>query len=261
MKIASILATALFLIYSALLVSACQNENVGGAPPENVSVSQLIGEADNVYKERADLTKLRQGIELLRRARMVDGNNYEAAWKFAKFCYFLGDNAAEEKDRKAAFKDGISAARAASKLEPEKPDGHFWLAANMGGEAQLSLLGGAANVSEIRQNLLKVVELQPDYHHASAYAALARLELKTRNFFGGSTEKAIEYAETALKIEKDNALVYLTLGEAYLAAKRKSEARQTLETLLKKSAHPDFVPEHSKIVEQAKQLIDKKLDR
>src|SRR6266480_684821 len=46
---------------------------------------QKILEADRLYAQREDLSKVRLGIALLRQARIADYGNYEAAWKLAKF--------------------------------------------------------------------------------------------------------------------------------------------------------------------------------
>src|SRR6185295_19329639 len=56
---------------------------------------------------------------------------FVSAWKLAKARYWLGTHA-EEKSRKAYLEAGIAAGRAAIAAASDKPEGHFWVAANMG---------------------------------------------------------------------------------------------------------------------------------
>ena len=246
----------LSLLSAVLLIINCSggNQSEKATTGETVSAAELIAQADNLYKQREDLAKLRDGLQLLRRARVADGNNFEAAWKLAKFNYFMGDNTKDEKLRDRSFKDGITAAKGATKLQADKPDGYFWLGANLGGQAEANIFDGAANLPEIRQNMKKVIEIQPDYQGAMAYVALAQTELKTRGVMGGKAEKAANYLEQALKINKQNPAIYVYLAEAYLYLHRKPEARKMLNTMRNTAPNPDYLPERREAEEIAKKL-------
>ena len=50
--------------------------------------------------------------------------------------YWLGTNGLPERERKAALEAGIAAGRKAIAIDPSRPDGHFWMAANMGALAE-----------------------------------------------------------------------------------------------------------------------------
>ncbi|MCV4614925.1 hypothetical protein OFM04_34035, partial [Escherichia coli] len=83
-----------------------------------------------------------------------------------------------------------------ARLEPEKPDGHFWYAANIGELARMSpITVGLKSLDEIRESFLRVIAIQPDYQGASAFDALGDIELSTRFIGGGRPEKAVEYLE------------------------------------------------------------------
>ena len=49
--------------------------------------------------------------------------------------YWLGGHSTDT-GRKAVFESGIAAGRAAIAIAPNKPEGHFWVAANMGALAE-----------------------------------------------------------------------------------------------------------------------------
>ncbi|MEP6924032.1 MAG: TRAP transporter TatT component family protein [Pyrinomonadaceae bacterium] len=255
MKHAKLFKINLVLII-ALLCLNCggKTQSSDEATGESLSAVQLIAKADNLYKQREDLTKLRDGLQLLRRARVAEGNNYEAAWKLAKFNYFMGNNTKDEDLRDRSFKDGITAGKSAIKLQPEKADGYFWLGANLGGQASGNVLDGAANLSEIRQNMNKVIEIQPDYQGAMAYVVLAQTELETRGLMGGSAEKAADYLEQALKLNKENSFIYLYLAESYFYTNRKAEAKKMLDAMRNMPPSPDYLPERREAEEKAKKL-------
>ena len=65
-------------------------------------------------------------------------------------------------------------------MEPDKPDGYFWYGANLGELARRSpITVGIKSVADIQQAMNKVIEIDPGYQKASAYDALAQIELQT----------------------------------------------------------------------------------
>ena len=224
---------------------------------ETVAAGELIRQSDVLYSQRENLDKLREGIALLRRARSSEPQNFEAWWKLAQANYFLGKNSPDDTESEKAFKEGIGAAKRAMQIAPEKPDGYFWTGANLGGEAQRNTLSGITSVSEIREMMQKVIEIQPDHQGASAYDALAQVELGTR-LTGGSTEKAIEYLQKGLALNKENAYLHLHLAEAYLALDRDGEARKQIDAVLKMKPPEEYLPEYNDAARQAQKLLKTK---
>lgn len=220
---------------------------------ESVPTAEFIAESDELFRQRQDPAKLKESLSLLRRVRQSDNRNFEAAWKFARANYYLGKYSTDEKESEKALKDGIEAAKIATRIEPEKPDGHFWLGATLGERAKKSPLSAAGSLGEIRKAMEKVIALQPDYQGASAYDALAQLEMNTP-LLGGDAKKAVEYLEQAIALEKENTYLYLHLAEAYLALDKTAEARKQIDALFKVKPHPDYQLEYKEVVEKAKKL-------
>src|ERR1041384_8308729 len=94
-----------------------------------------IAEAEPFYEGREDLTKARTAVTILRQAYAADYGNYEAAWKLARAAFSVGDRTDIDSEQDDMFRDGIDAGKAAVKLQPNKPEGHFWLGANYSGRA------------------------------------------------------------------------------------------------------------------------------
>lgn len=249
------------IIFVMLFLSACssrENYDDSETKKETVSAAELIKQADALYEKRDNPDNLRQGIGLLQRARNAEPKNYEANWKLSQFDYYLAAHTTDDKEIEKAFKQGISAGETASSIAPEKPDGYFWTGANLGGKARKNpLTDGATSVGAIKEQMNKVIEIQPDYQGASAYDALAQVELGTR-ILGGSADKAVEYLEKAMALEDNNSNIRVHLAEAYLATNRKADAKKQLEYVLKMKPDPQFLPEFQESTEQAKRLLDTK---
>ncbi len=221
------------------------------------AIAGAISKADELFKQREDIEKLRDAIKLLGAIRSPNRRNFEIEWKFSKFNYCLGKQSTDEKESENAFETGKQAGRIASRMETAKPDGYFWYGANLGEQARRSpVTVGIKAIDDIRETMNKVIELDPKYQGASAYDALAQVELSTTGMMGGKPEKAVEYLEKALELEKENTYIYLHLAQAYTAVGRKPEARKQLEHLLKMKPNPDYVVEQKETTEKAKKMLE-----
>ena len=254
-----LVAVALCCVMSACASDSTAERSTNETQPATVTVSpaELVKQADQLYTQREDLARVREGLAKLRGARAAEPNNYETAVRVAKFNYYLGDNSTNAGERDKAFEDGVEAARAAIKLQPEKPDGHFWLGANLGGQAKVSMLSGIADTDEIREEMEKVLKLDEGFMSGSAYMALGQVYRETPRMMGGDPKKAVEYLEKGLKFGETNPLLRLRLAEAYIDVDRKADARKQLDAIINMTPDPNYLPEHNKAVAEARKLIDK----
>jgi tetratricopeptide (TPR) repeat protein len=250
------------LVVGALISSfSCRREPKTAPGPaidsgDPASASEKVAEADKLYVQREDLSKVRLGIATLREARIADYGSYDAAWKLSKFNYYLASHTSDEAERDDAFREGIELGRIAVQLKGDGPDGHFWLGANYGGDAKNSTLAGLANVQDIRSEMETVIKLDEKYEGGSAYLVLGELYLEAPKVLGGDTQKAIEYLEKGIKVEANNAFLRLNLAEGYHAAKRDREALAQIDYILKMTPYPEYAPEYKEAVRDANKLKD-----
>jgi len=158
------------------------------------------------------------------------------------------------------FRQGIEAGRVAVKLQPDKPEGHFWLGANFGGDASNSTLASLSSVQDIKREMEAVIKIDESFQGGSAYLGLGRLYLQAPRVLGGDTGKAIGYLEKGVHIAPNNALMRYHLAEAYESAGRIGEARKQIEALMAIKPDPKFAAEHNDALTKAKKLLEK-LDR
>ncbi|MGI8469415.1 MAG: tetratricopeptide repeat protein [Pyrinomonadaceae bacterium] len=253
----SFITIGLISFFAAACASNSETEK-RAAPVNPALIAENIAKADALFRQREDVGKLREAVQTLANVRNPDARNFEVEWKFAEYNYFLGKQLTDDKESDKAFTNGGQAAQIAERLEPNKPDGYFWYAANLGEQADRSpITVGVKSIDEIRAAMTKVIEIQPDYQGASAYDALGRLELETE-MMGGSAEKAVEYLEKGVEIEKDNSYLRLHLAQAYLETNRKADAKKQLEYILQMKPQPDFALEYKETDDEAKKMLETK---
>ena len=224
------------------------------APSDGRSAAESIGEADKLYAQRADVMKVRQGLISLRQAAAEHPTDYELAWRVAQYNYYLGSHTSDSSEKEKAFHDGIEAGKLAVQLNNGRPEGHFWLGANYGGNAEISTLAGLAEIEDIKREMEAVLKIDESFQSGSAYMALGQVYLKAPRILGGDVSKAIEYFEKGLKVGPNNALLRLRLAEAYAEAKRSEDARRELKTLFESQPSAGYEPEHSDAVKQGREL-------
>jgi tetratricopeptide (TPR) repeat protein len=245
----------LLLLFGA---TSCRKQAETSSDPSPArAAADVIAEADALYAGRGDLTRVRQGLIALRRSQATEAGNYDLAWRLAKFNYYLGSHSPDDTERDKAFRDGIEAGKLAVKLQDGKPDGHFWLGANYGGSAKVSVLAGLSEIEEIKREMETVIKLDEGYQAGSAYMVLGQVYLEAPRLLGGDTQKAIEYFQKGLRFGPNNSLLRWHLAQAYADANRKEDARKEIETLLTMKVDRAYEPEHKEAVEKAQQLSEK----
>ncbi len=221
-----------------------------------VPVTDLIKQADEKYDGRADEARVREGQELLRRAHAAYPDNYDAAWRLARMDYVLGDNSANKDAREQAFSEGQTAGEAAVSLQPNKPEGHFWLGANLGGYAESKgPLSGLASAKKLREEMEAVLRIDESYQGGSAYMALGQLDVELPEMLGGDSKRAVATLEKGLRYGDQNPLLRLELAKAYLATGRSDDARKQLNFIINMKPAPDFLPEYKETETKARQLL------
>ena len=250
----------LLLSLAALAVvnASCARTQSVEPPREAESAAGLVEQADALYAERASIEKARQAVAVLRRARMADYGSYDAIWKLSKYDYYLGGHESEERLKLEAFREGIAAGEQAVKLAPERPEGHFWLGANLGGRAKVQgPLYALSSVPDIRREMETVIKLDEGFQAGSAYLALGQLDLELPDMLGGDPNRAVEELEHGLKVGDNNALLRLQLARAYYEVKRPADARTQADAILKMKPAPGYQTEYEEAAEGARQLLSK----
>ena len=214
--------------------------------------------ADQLYADRANLHSARRAAEMWTAelaANPKAPESFEAAWKLARACYWLGTHG-DEAARRGALERGMTAARTASALDPNKPEGPFWLAANMGALAEsFGMRQGIKYRKPIRESLELVLKLDPAFQQGSADRALGRWYFKVPGLFGGSNEKSEAHLRKSLTYNPESTASRFFLAETLIEQGRKEEARAELQRVLDAPLDPEWTPEDREFKAKAKELL------
>ena len=241
----------------SLLLSFLLSGLVGMPAAESVPVwsQDSVRDPDRLYADRAQLASALEAAAIWQERLERDEEDFEAAWKLARACYWLGSHVPPDA-RRERYLLGVDAAKRAVALRAERPDGHFWMAANMGALAEsFGLRAGLRYRGAIKRELEAVLEIDPSYQDGSADRALGRWYFRVPRLFGGSKGKAVEHLQRSLVYAPESAASHFFLAETYVATKRREDAERELQLVLDAPPHPDWVPEVEEFKQKARSLL------
>jgi hypothetical protein len=212
---------------------------------------------DELYAARLDIAKARQAADLWQQ-QSADGRNYEASWKLAKACYYLATQG-PKKDQDSQLDRGIAAGKQAAALDANRPEGHFWYAANMGEKAQrVNFFSAGKYKTPIRTELERVIAIEPGWQGGSAESALGEWYLKVPGIAGGDDTKGIELLRKALTYSAESSQIRYSLAEA-LSDDRKTrdEAIKLCQAVIAAPIDPEWAAEDQGFKVKARTLLDK----
>jgi tetratricopeptide (TPR) repeat protein len=210
---------------------------------------------DALYARREDLESARRAAAIWAARIERNAADFESAWKLARARYWLGGHV-PEKERKTAYEEGIEAGRQAAAIQPGRPEGYFWQAANMGALAEsFGLRQGIRYRKPVKETLERVLAIDPGFQDGSADRALGRWYDKVPGLFGGSNQKAVEHLRKSLTYNPDSTASHFFLAEVLLDMNRKADARDALQKVLDAAVNPDWAPEDREFKAKAAALL------
>ena len=156
-------------------------------------------EADRLYADRTNIASARRAAALWSAGLQRNAQDVEAAWKLSRADYWLGGHAPDA-ERRQFLESGVDAGKAAVASAPNRPEGHFWLAANMGAIAEsYGVRAGLKYRKLIKEELDTVLRLDASFMRGSADRALGRWYFKVPTLLGGNRKLAEEHLRASLQ--------------------------------------------------------------
>jgi tetratricopeptide (TPR) repeat protein len=212
-------------------------------------------DADRLYADRANLASARRAADAWSAALAGDPRSFDAAWKLARADYWLGSHAPEA-ERRGFLETGIDAGRKATALQPNRPEGHFWIAANMGALAEsFGLRQGLKYRKPIKESLETLLRLDPAFMDGSADRALGRWYFKVPRLFGGDRKLAEAHLRQSLTYNPNSTVSHFYLGELLDDEGRKAEARAEFQRVIDAPLSRDWAPEDQDFKDKARRAL------
>lgn len=242
--------TKMFFLFLVLL---CFSVSLFSQEPE-----ELIAQGDKLYAEMKDMATAEEARAKYQEVAAKVGG-YEAFWKLARILYYIGDKTEGKKERMVVFSQGVYFAKRAVELEPEKPDGHYWLGVNYGvyGETK-GVLKSLSLVKPIKNAMNKVIELDRGYEDGGPDRVLGRVYFKLPGIAGGSKKKSLEHLLKSKELGPNDPLTRCYLADTLLSQEDVAKAREELEFVLNMEPDPRWISGVEECKEEAKIMLQKK---
>jgi tetratricopeptide (TPR) repeat protein len=213
---------------------------------------------DALYRTRTTLADARGAAALWETQLKADPRNFDAAWKLARVMYWLGGHESTDDAKRAALERGIDAGQKAVAVETARPEGHFWIAANMGMLAEgYGLRQGLKYRGKIKDELETVLRIDPRFMRGSADRALGRWYHRVPGLFGGSNKKSEEHLRKSLAYDSNSTVSHFFLAETLIDMDRNAEAIEELKKVLAAPYDADWEPEDREYKQKASDLLAK----
>lgn len=224
------------------------------AQTPKMSTSQ---QADRLFSYGEDAARDRQTLDLLEQASRSEPGQYQILWRLARANYYVAEETPKAQ-KLPLYERGATVAQQAITIDPNAPEGHFWLGANYGGTAELKgMFNALFLIGKIRTEMQTVVRLNPGYEDARAFLALSELDRQLPRLIGGSTSRAVNWGEQGLKIAPRNLELKLSLARAYLEVGRSEDARRQLQEITASAVNPMRAKAERGVQQAASQLLTK----
>lgn len=210
---------------------------------------------DALYRQRDQRGEAERAASVWRARASRNPQDFEAAWKLARACYWLGTHA-EPDARRAWLETGITAGRQGSQIRPDRPDGFFWMAANMGALAEsFGIRAGLRYRRPIKDALERVLAIDAAYLSGSADRALGRWYFEVPAWLGGSQAASEAHLRRSLAYDPASTASLYFLAETLFARDKDEEAVATLRAVLAAPVNPEWAPEDREFQEKARHLL------
>jgi len=209
-------------------------------------------DADSLYQARQDLTAARRAAAIWAQTADVE---YASAWKLSRVDYWIGTHSAAL--ARDSLREGISASETAVRLDSARPEGHFWLAANLSAVAQSSGPFEALKyIGRVRHELETAIAIDWSWEEGSAEAALGQWYLDVPRLLGGSRSRAQHLLDHVLSRFPENKTALVTKARERLASGHPEEARDLLHRVIERPGNPLWAPEDRELERQAAEQLN-----
>ncbi len=222
----------IFLGYLAisLLAAAAQC-----AEPPELSKADALLQCPTLERPQAEeALRLYEG---LLSSREVDRPSLLA--KLARTSFIRGD-LAPRKQAEPFYRKGQLYAQTLIQEEPNRTEGHYWLALNLCGQADAGgYMLGRRLLPRILEELERAVALDEAYDQAGAHRVLGRIYFEAPEWpmSVGDIHKSLNHLEAAVRLAPNNSTNHLFLAQTLYRLRYRSLAMQQLERVLKCTQH------------------------
>ena len=171
--------------------------------------------------------------------RSYGRNEYEILWRLGRALFFIGQETPDKDAALSSYSQGVVTCERAVAREPQRVEGHFWLAVNLALAAQRHRrVAGIRRARRAVRELNQAIKIDSSYHGAGPLRVLARLQHKLPRLVGGGCDRARTSYEAAINLAPENSVTRIYFAELLLESGHRDLARQQLQDVLNSSPDP-----------------------
>ena len=172
-------------------------------------------------------------LQAARKKWQTDTNNVGFAWDLGRACFWRGEFAVTDEERAALAQEGIAVCRTVTARSPTLPEGHYYLAMNLGQLARTKWLEALGLVRELESSLKLAGGMSPRLDHAGPDRCLGQLYRDAPGWpvSIGSKSKARTHLTRAVELAPEFPENHLALIETWLMWKDKKALQRDLKAL------------------------------
>lgn len=204
----------------------------------------MIKEAEALIQVREDdhPGKLLEAKALLLSASKEDASG-EAFELLAQTLFWLGEYTSDNQEKDHYFSEGVEHGKKAVEKRANSVAAHLWYAANMGAHGLVrGIMSSLFYLGPIDKHGKKAVELDQTYFYGAPLRLMGRYYHQAPGWpvGKGDLSKGIKHLEKAVEVGPEFLLNHLYLAEAYLARRKKAEAKTLIDQIL--ATEPTIFP-------------------
>jgi hypothetical protein len=237
----NIAALGLILCFCLLAVASCQRSEspkqaTHKKPTPTLNKSKRQTQAPNaavdLQKTQALFEKYAKELPHAQAKRAHD------LAELARLCFILGEWG--KTDQKKYLEKGRDFAQRLTRGKPQDVAGHYWLALNLGGLAEMK--GDLSMIPVIVKEMKIAARLDASYNEAGPHRVLGRVyfEAPPWPLSVGDLQKSWQHLRLAVKLAPTNSTNHLFLAETLLDMGRTSQACQQLRRTLAATQHANW---------------------
>jgi tetratricopeptide (TPR) repeat protein len=191
-----------------------------------------------INQDSTNRNNLLQALSILQGNRAKFPNEIRIPLYMAEIYYRLADPTADVNQEFNYYEKTGEYAKQALKMDPNRPEGHYWYGLYLLKLAQKKGLRGYYTAKEGIQELERVRKTMPDYDHAGASRVLGLLYSLAPSWSPfGNLDKSIELGKEATRLDPDFGLNRLYLADAYKKNGDREDAIREYRAIVSASAH------------------------
>ena len=200
---------------------------------------------------------LRRPATQLEQAARSAPDDFDAQWHAAEALADVAENGATKDKRIQAAKSGLTFARRGEELQPNRVEGYYWYAINVGLLADADRMYGLKAVAEIEAALQRAATIDEKYDFAGPLRVLGILHLRTPPPPAsiGSPRKGLRLLQLAADLFPNYLENQLYLAEALRDNDRNAEACACVEKVLAAKPAPGHETELARWQASAERLL------